>query len=651
MNFRSWLKNRWLLLGAVLALGVTLRFILLPTVPDGYFHDEAWSAAKAWSVVSGEIPLQVYFPENNGMDALHVYLIAALFAVTGPLAIGSRLASAFVGVLTIPATYWFTLELLHDDRQRDTLALIAAFVIAILFPAIAVSRSGWHAISMAWLSITCLAMLSRGLRMKRRRWFVASGAVAGLAQYSYPSARFLPVLLIGLGVLAWRADRAARHSLAINFLWLIVAAAIVFAPLAVFFIQQPEWFFVRAEQTTNLVSAAQHFVDTLLGLLVRGDMDNLHNLPGRPVLDPILSVFFVVGCGVGMARRRFAHNSLMASLLVLSLPVILTGPSPLTRRWTGAMPIVAIIVAVGVVTIAQFVHRRWRASHGRAIVSIGLSLALVASAAWSVVDYFGPYAVNPQLFWAYDNGITQVANYIRTRSDATIFLTPYDRSYEVVAMTLAEAHRAPIQSYNGMACVLFPEMTDRVTEWIVVNEKDQSTLPAIRQLFPNNQVVWRLNSPVGPYARALQVPAGEQAQLQLAQRAQVEFGGKLQLIGFDRPVNIRAGQTLRVKLAIEDRAPLDQLYTIFVHLRRADGAVATQDDHPPCAASLNEADWRPGNIVQEDYVLPIPNDLPRGPYQLFVGVYAAASGVRLPVTAANLSQSADDASLGTIEVR
>ena len=50
-------------------------------MPQGIFHDEAWSAAKAWNLLTGAAPAQLYFPENNGMDALHVYLIALLFQI------------------------------------------------------------------------------------------------------------------------------------------------------------------------------------------------------------------------------------------------------------------------------------------------------------------------------------------------------------------------------------------------------------------------------------------------------------------------------------------------------------------------------------------------------------------------------------------
>ena len=85
---------RWLPLLLIVLLGAGLRFAALDTAPEGIFHDEAWSAAKARDILAGQVAPQVYFPENNGMDALHVYVIAAIFALTGPLAIGSRLASA-----------------------------------------------------------------------------------------------------------------------------------------------------------------------------------------------------------------------------------------------------------------------------------------------------------------------------------------------------------------------------------------------------------------------------------------------------------------------------------------------------------------------------------------------------------------------------
>ena len=112
-------------------------------------------------------------------------------------------------------------------------------------------------------------------------------------------------------------------------------------------------------------------------------------------------------------------------------------------------------------------------------------------------------------------------------------------------LTLAEQPREPIQSYNGMACALFPAKTDRVTEWVVITEKDQRTLPLLKQIYPAGQIVWRLDSPVGAYARAWQVPAGETARFQLDRTVTANFGDRAQLIGMELPAEAKPGETVK----------------------------------------------------------------------------------------------------------
>ena len=650
MNFlQRWLDNRWLSLATVLAIGVCLRYVRLSDVPGGYFHDEAWSDVKAWAIVNGEAPPQIYFAENNGMDALHVYLLALLFQLTGPLAIGSRLVSSLLGSLTILAAYWAAWDLLAEDRRRHVLALVAAFVVATLFAAIATSRSGWHVASMTLLVTLSLAALFRGRRLNRRRWFFIAGLLAGLAQYTYPSARFLPVLIPLIGLIDF-ATRHERRSVLTFYVLLLISFAIVFAPLGAYFIQHPEWFSTRAQQTMD-APLDQNIVKTLAGFSIYGDTEGMHNLPGRPALDPILSVFFIIGLVVCLMRRRPAHLILIAWLIVFSAPVVLTGQAPLVRRWTGAQPAEAILIALGVAAVAQVVRDRFGAPVGRVLGSVAIVASLAASAGLSIAAYFGPYAARPELFWGYDGGMTQVANYIRSRPDATVFLTPYDRFYEIVAITLAEARHSPaIQSYNGLACAVFPEVTRRETEWVVITEQDDRTLPLLHQIFPAGRIVWQLDSPVGPYARAYRVPAGQSAQLDLEHRSGADLGGKVRLVGFSLPPSVHAGETLHVTLALEASELLGQSYKVFVHLRGADDTVLAQDDRLPCNFSLNAADWRPGDIVYETYDSQIPPGTPPGRYRMMMGLYQPDSGIRLPVLDSDLPHDADSVELGTLEV-
>jgi 4-amino-4-deoxy-L-arabinose transferase-like glycosyltransferase len=650
-NLSRWLSNHWLQLGAVLLLAGALRFVDLSTVPQGIFHDETWSAAKAWDILTGTAPAQVYFPDNNGMDALHIYLIALLFQITGPLALGSRLVSALMGTLTVLATYWLTWELPADDRKRHTAAIIAALVYTVMLTAIATARSGWHSSSFALLAIVCLAALARGRRVGRVRWFVLAGAAAGLAQYTYPSARLLPLWLIVIALLDLVLQRKRHRAVLMQYALAALAAAVIFLPLGVYFIQNPQWLVERAEQTSAAIDLGQNIVKTVLGFVVQGSAENLHNLPGRPLLDPVLGIFFMIGLSVCVIKHRAVHAIMLSGVVILSLAVVLTEAAPLTRRWTAVFPLVAIIVAIGLAAVMGWITARWPTRRGRWWAAALAGVVIIGGAGWSLADYFGPYAANPQLFWEYDSGITQVADHMRGQPEKKFFLTPYDRFYEVVNLTLAEQPREPIQSYNGMACALFPAKTDRVTEWLVVTEKDQRTLPLLEQIYPAGQIVWSLDSPVGTYARAWQVPAGETARFQLDRTVTANFGDHAQLIGMDLPAAAQPGESVKLRLVFENRQVFDRLYKVFVHLRSPANEVVAQADRVWCDTTLNEADWRPGDILVDDYELSIPAETPPGDYPVVIGLYQDATGVRLPVVAAEVEHDGDSVTIGTLRIR
>ena len=650
-NLIRWLNNHWLHLGAVLLLAGALRFVNLATVPQGIFHDEAWSAAKAWDILTGTAPAQLYFPENNGMDALHVYLIALLFQIAGPLALGSRLVSALMGTLTGLATYWLAWELPADDHKRHTAAIIAALVYSVMLTSIATARSGWHSPSFALLAIMCLAALARGRRVGRARWFILAGAAAGLAQYTYPSARLLPVWLIVIALLDLALQRGRWRLVLVRYALAAFAAAVVLLPLGVYFIQNPQWLVERAEQTSAAIDLGQNVVKTVLAFVVQGSAENLHNLPGRPLLDPVMGFFFLIGLIVSVIKHRAAHVILLSGVVVLSLAVVLTEAAPLTRRWTAVFPLVSIIVAVGLVAGMSWITDRMPLRRGQVVAVTLAGVVMFIGAGWSLADYFGPYAANPQLFWEYDSGITQVADHMRGQPEKKFFLTPYDRFYEVVNLTLAEQPREPIQSYDGMACALFPAKTERVTEWLVVTEKDQRTLPLLKQIYPAGQIVWRLDSPVGTYARAWQVPAGETARFQLDRAVTANFGDQAQLIGMELPAEAKPGERVKLRLAFENRQVFDQLYKVFVHLRSPANEVVAQADRVWCDTTLNEADWRPGDILVDDYELSIPAETPPGDYPVVIGLYQDAAGVRLPVVAAEVEHDGDSVTIGTLRIR
>jgi hypothetical protein len=72
------------------------------------------------------------------------------------------------------------------------------------------------------------------------------------------------------------------------------------------------------------------------------------------------------------------------------------------------------------------------------------------------------------------------------------------------------------------------------------------------------------------------------------------------------------------------------LYTAFVHLIGPDGSNVAQDDRWPAYTPSNT--WAAGQVIVDEYAISLPEDAPAGQYQIGVGLYDAATGVRLAMT-------------------
>ncbi|MBI5650734.1 MAG: glycosyltransferase family 39 protein [Chloroflexi bacterium] len=119
-----------------------------------------------------------------------------------------------------------------------------------------------------------------------------------------------------------------------------------------------------------------------------------------------------------------------------------------------------------------------------------------------------------------------------------------------------------------------------------------------------------------------------QARVQIENPARYEFADQLALVGHSVA---RDGESLRVKLFWQARGAIDQEYTVFMHLVDATGKIIAQKDDQPQSGAYPTSLWDAGEIVADEYALIIPRDLSPGAYKIFVGVYRANGGARLPV--------------------
>ncbi|RME40888.1 MAG: hypothetical protein D6796_16595, partial [Caldilineae bacterium] len=88
--------------------------------------------------------------------------------------------------------------------------------------------------------------------------------------------------------------------------------------------------------------------------------------------------------------------------------------------------------------------------------------------------------------------------------------------------------------------------------------------------------------------------------------------------------------------------PLPADYTVFIHLRAADGFVRAQADSPPVGNHYPTSRWRAGEVVQDIHPLPTEAD---SADHIAIGLYNLPTGERLPAFAPDGSPLPDDAFL------
>jgi hypothetical protein len=119
---------------------------------------------------------------------------------------------------------------------------------------------------------------------------------------------------------------------------------------------------------------------------------------------------------------------------------------------------------------------------------------------------------------------------------------------------------------------------------------------------------------------------GESA-VQLENPVEHKYGEKIALVGYSVG---EQGDSLRVRLYWRALAPIEEDYTVFVHLVDASGERVAQKDDEPQQGAYPTRYWDVGETVVDEHVLPLPRDR-RGDYAIQVGLYRAPDGARLPV--------------------
>ena len=155
-----------------------------------------------------------------------------------------------------------------------------------------------------WRSPRCGAVCAH----KRAAWLIAGGALVGLTGYTYLAARLFPIpIAAALGVLWLQTPRLKRRQLLRPLALILLSALISFAPLGIFFLQNPETFGTRIAQVASpsVTEALQGIWRCLKALVLPGQGDPYirFNPPGRPILDVPAALLACLGLVVFLRTK------------------------------------------------------------------------------------------------------------------------------------------------------------------------------------------------------------------------------------------------------------------------------------------------------------------------------------------------------------
>ncbi len=708
----SSLSRKSILLSAtfILLVATALRVWQLGEWPPGLHYDEAADTIIAREIAEGR-GAPIFVEAYTGKEVLFFYWAAAWMKLIGATPFAMRLAAAMLGMLTAAATFWAVREVFSPLSLKgrgaggEGLALLATAFVATSFWHVLMSRLGLRSIAEPCVQAFALAALWRGLRLNHRRWLALGGGLVGLNLYTYLAARLFPVAVALLFLYLILFDAGRRRARLAQFGVVVVVAAVVFAPLGIFFAQNPGAFITRIAQVAPREGqdVLANIVHALGMFLAGGDPYVRFNLPGRSLFPSVLGVLFVAGAiisAIGVFRgrtlvRRAAYFFVLTSTPIMLLPTALAVNeiTPSNLRAMGMIPMVFAFPALGTWFIFKWlivITGVWRqpylaigvqasaceaprygslkaalrefaklqvirplretmdegrnivARSGRAERSFAAVLLLVALlGAADMASTYAGYARLPELYYASDGDLVDIAGLLN-RADLQQ-TTAYVHALHYRHPTLA----ALAQSFHEIRSITGPD--------VLVFPQGQSThifanlaLPADRawreRFLPPSA---RLDAAIGPDGRTAYeiVTVDAQPSIRPQNMVDANFGDTIRLLGYDVESRATSGGEIDVTLIWQVLNRPDRGdYATFAELRDAWGfqwGQAGSFDYP-------SEQWTPGEIIVQRLRVPIADGAPRGDYRLDAGWHAGDR--RLPVVKAGGSFGGTTASLGPIPI-
>jgi 4-amino-4-deoxy-L-arabinose transferase-like glycosyltransferase len=632
-------KREWILIGLILCQATMFRLYRLDSVPPGLTHDEANNAHDAASVMQGARPF--YFPVAQGKEPLYPYSVALTMAIIGPTPLAMRLTSAFWGILVVVLTYAWTRRAFGHST-----ALWTAAGLALSFWGVSTSRMGLRAIMLPAL-FTAALLVSRLAETKppSRAGSMVAGSLLGLTFYTYLAARVMLAVPLLFGLYLFSIKRDRWRQCWPSWIGMLVVTTVVAAPLFLYLrthpaaeirvgqLDQP----LRDLMSGNPGPLMKNVFQTLAGLSFRGDGFVPYNIPGRPILDPLMSLLFYVGLTIALWRWRDpAHALALLWLAVGSFPALATGVEAANLRAIGAQPVLFLFPALTLERLRSVRTPRLRILN-RVSYLVGV-LALTLVACLTVRDYFIRWANDRDVRIHYHTDLMTLCDTLQEwkQDEPVVISTFYPGEYHDprILEAVLEKNAPPVYWLDGRQAVLLPlAPTARLvlpavipldeTLWAFVEPdaalREQVTLRP-DDFNPNFKIYhWSVDDTLSTLHATMSAPS-QPSRLPVWMGQWLTFQG-YQLAGWTGKPGSEFD--LLTLWRVEARLPDDRDAVLFAQLLGSQNQVVVQRDQ----LGAPSWGWQPGDAILQLYRLSLPADAAPGQHTLIAGVYTVPDRV------------------------
>jgi len=360
------LVSRKIMLGLIftLLLALFMRLFRLSDLPLGIWYDESFVGLEARHMITDPTYRPLFFM-NHSTILFMTYALALKWL--GDSIYAMRLVSVALGVGGVGAAYLFGREL-----RGPRFGLALAFILAVSRWHINFSRIAITNVEVTFFEFLSLFFLVRLLKWGKWRDALGAGLAIGFGLMVYTAFRLYVIVLIIfvlLSLIFWQkwwyvAIRNWQMFLS-NLLILGLSVWLVIMPLARFAQNHPEEFFGRTREVSIFNKRDQPILSQavwestkkhLLMFNYRGDRNGRHNLPGEPMLDPLMGVLAVLGFGLTLAGARRPINLFFLLLFPMAISAgifSLDFEAPQSHRSTAVIPVVIYFITLAIATLGR----------------------------------------------------------------------------------------------------------------------------------------------------------------------------------------------------------------------------------------------------------------------------------------------------------